>query len=57
MKRNAEIEKRIKDREEYDRQHNTNSYGGMGLDSSTPSERIKKLEDIKYMNQFINRTR
>ena len=48
--RNFVIENRITQTREYDRIHQTNSYGGMGMDSISGAERALRNEEISYMN-------
>lgn len=51
MDRNVEIENRINKIKNYDRLHNINSYGGMGL-SGLPEPILKlRLEEIDYMKK------
>lgn len=51
MKRNFELEKRIKIRKDYDHKHGINSYGGMGMDGITIEEKKIIEEEINYISQ------
>lgn len=49
MIRNLEIEKRIEERKNKDRQLKMNSYGGMGMDSISGDYKKMILEELDYM--------
>lgn len=49
MPRNFEIEKRIKANLEYNHKNNVNLYGGMGMDSASPKEKLLREEELEYM--------
>jgi len=49
MIRNLEIEKRIEERKNKDRQLKINSYGGMGMDSISGDYKKMILEELDYM--------
>ncbi len=49
MHKNIELENRIKDRNNYDKLHNINSYGGMAMDCATVNERNLRLEELEYI--------
>jgi hypothetical protein len=49
MDRNLELENRIRERQNYDKLHKINSYGGMGMDGISVNEQKVRLEELKYM--------
>ena len=49
MNRNLELENRIKERNNFDRLHKINSYGGMGMDGISLNEKKLRLEELDYI--------
>lgn len=49
MNRNLELENRIKERENFDRLHKINSYGGMGMDGISENEKNLRLDELEYI--------
>lgn len=49
MNRNLELENRIKEIKNFDRLHNINSYGGMGMDGIYVNEKKLRLEELEYI--------
>lgn len=52
FQRDPAMEAQIARRMQRDRETNTNSYGGMGMDTCTPAEMLDRMNEIGYMRSL-----